>query len=195
MKKYLSILFILLAALVAVSFSGCMRVSVGGDSNGTEASAATSAPAVTPEVTESPADDMYVKFSTTALDGTTVTQDFFKDHKVNFVHFWATWCGPCVGELPELPALYEQYKDSVGFIAIVDPEGAETAQQVLDDSKVTFLCVNNFPELETIFGVIEYVPCTILVDDLGKPISEQIVGAVGIGEYTKQLDAALKASE
>lgn len=196
MKKFRTLL--LLLAAVVFAFSGCARVTFNPDTTAPEptiepttepTAEQTAAPA------ETPAADMAVYFSTTALDGTTVTQDFFKDHKVNFVHYWATWCGPCTGELPEMPELYEKYKDKVGFIAVVDPEGIETAQQILADSKVTFLNVNSFPEIANIFGAIEYVPCTILVNDRGVPMTEQIVGAVGIEKYSVYIDDALAKAE
>jgi thiol-disulfide isomerase/thioredoxin len=203
MKKLRSTLLLLLAAIVLV-FSGCLRVTVGGNPSETPGQKSlepstepTIAPTVEPSIapTEAPSTDMAVYFSTTALDGTTVTQDIFKEHKVNFVHYWATWCGPCTGELPELPELYEKYKDRVGFIAIVDSQGIESAQQILNDSKVTFLNVNYFPEITNIFGAIEYVPCTIIVNDRGEPMTEQIIGAVGIEKYAVYLDDALLKAE
>ena len=40
--------------------------------------------------------------------------------KVLFVNIWATWCGPCVIEMPSIEKLYEQFQDRVGFICISD---------------------------------------------------------------------------
>lgn len=42
----------------------------------------------------------------------------FKDTKgkVVFVNFWATWCPPCIAEMPSLQALYNDYKDKVVFV-------------------------------------------------------------------------------
>lgn len=37
--------------------------------------------------------------------------DEFKD-KVIFINFWATWCGPCIGEMPELQKFYDKFKDN-----------------------------------------------------------------------------------
>jgi thiol-disulfide isomerase/thioredoxin len=187
MSKFRNTLFSLLAAAVLI-FSGCFHVSFNTGTTTTETT-----PELSAEPTEAPSAKA-VHFSTTALDGTPVTQDFFKDHKVNFVHYWATWCGPCVGELPSFPELYEKYKDRVGFMAVVDQDGAESAQKILDDSKVTFLNVGFFPEVTDIFGTIQYVPCTILVDDSGAPLTDQIVGAVGVDEYSRRLDEALAAA-
>lgn len=36
--------------------------------------------------------------------------------KVVFVNFWATWCPPCIAEMPGLKKLYDDYKDSVSFV-------------------------------------------------------------------------------
>ena len=41
----------------------------------------------------------------------------FKD-KVLFVNIWATWCGPCVLEMPSIEKLYEQFRDRIVFICV-----------------------------------------------------------------------------
>lgn len=50
------------------------------------------------------------------LDGTKTTLDEFKG-KVVLINFWATWCSPCVDELPALERLYNRLKDR-GFIVV-----------------------------------------------------------------------------
>ncbi|MCI0661423.1 MAG: TlpA family protein disulfide reductase [Acidobacteria bacterium] len=46
------------------------------------------------------------------LDGTsTRLQDLIGNNKVVLINFWATWCGPCRKEIPELVALQNEYKD------------------------------------------------------------------------------------
>lgn len=67
------------------------------------------------------------EFTTQDLDGNTVTQDIFKEHKLTLVNAMGTWCSPCVQELPELQKLYENMKDKgVGVISIVtDTLGAD----------------------------------------------------------------------
>lgn len=51
--------------------------------------------------------------------------------KVVFVNFWATWCPPCVAELPDLQELYNDYKDEVDFYFVTN-ESTERVSQFLN---------------------------------------------------------------
>jgi len=44
------------------------------------------------------------------------------DGKVVFVSFWATWCPPCVAEMPSVKALYDDYKDNVVFLLVTNED-------------------------------------------------------------------------
>ena len=39
-------------------------------------------------------------------------------NKVVFINFWATWCPPCIAEMPSIQKLYDDYKDKVTFVFI-----------------------------------------------------------------------------
>ncbi|RJP32133.1 MAG: hypothetical protein C4527_06555 [Candidatus Omnitrophota bacterium] len=58
-----------------------------------------------------------------------------------FVNFWATWCEPCVEEMPHIVELYEQFKEQVDFIAISVDGFTGTADQVpakMEQLKMSF---------------------------------------------------------
>ena len=59
----------------------------------------------------------------------TLSENFGKPIVVNF---WATWCGPCVSELPYFNDLYEEYKDDVTFMMVNMTDGY---QEKLEDVK------------------------------------------------------------
>ncbi len=54
----------------------------------------------------------------------------FEPGKVYVVEFWATWCGPCVSNMPHLATLQSKYQDEVRFIGVTD-EDNETVQGFL----------------------------------------------------------------
>ena len=59
--------------------------------------------------------------------GASITLDEFKD-EVIFLNFWATWCGPCIAELPEIQKLYDAYGDKVKFILLTNESPADVNQ-------------------------------------------------------------------
>jgi thiol-disulfide isomerase/thioredoxin len=55
---------------------------------------------------------------TSAIDGSTVSMKGLRG-KVVVIDFWATWCGPCVAEMPKMKELYSKYRDKgVEFIGV-----------------------------------------------------------------------------
>lgn len=59
--------------------------------------------------------------------------------KVVVIDFWATWCGPCVGEIPEMKRLYEKYKpQGVEFIGISLDQKTQTLRNYCKTNEVTW---------------------------------------------------------
>lgn len=89
--------------------------------------------------------------------------------KVIFLNFWATWCPPCLAEMPSVNKLYEKYKNDreVVFI-LVDADSDFTKSQAYMDRKKYALPVyafaSNLPE--TIFK--GNLPTTIVFDKKGR---------------------------
>ena len=68
---------------------------------------------------------------TEAISGTDISMKGLKG-KVVVVDFWATWCGPCVAEMPKMKTLYAEYKDKgVEFIGVSldQKEGGSTSSR------------------------------------------------------------------
>jgi len=77
------------------------------------------------------------------LNGNTVTMDSFKG-KVVFLDFWASWCGPCKEELPELELLYKKYaKDGFEVIGVSVDKSESNAAEFLKKRPVSFTILTN----------------------------------------------------
>lgn len=76
------------------------------------------------ETTDTPAD-----FNLTLMseDGKTVSLSEFKD-QVIFMNMWATWCPPCIAEMPNINKLYNEMGNDVAFIMVSLDEDFETAK-------------------------------------------------------------------
>ena len=69
--------------------------------------------------------------------------------KVVFVNLWATWCPPCIAELPSMEKLYKDYGDRVAFLFVSNEQQAKVTK-FLDGRDMTiphFKPVTNNPEL------------------------------------------------
>lgn len=63
-------------------------------------------------------------------NGKRISLENFKG-QVIFLNFWATWCPPCVAEMPDLQGLYDKYKDKVAFFFISNETSDVTKQFML----------------------------------------------------------------
>jgi thiol-disulfide isomerase/thioredoxin len=135
-------------------------------------------------------------FSARDLYGKEVTEKSLGKKELFFVHYWATWCGPCIREMPDLAAIVNKYGSRVGFIALLDDYNANrpAAIQITERSGVSFTMVDaNHSDFRNLLRLVRsgYVPTTVLIGESGKIIGEQIIGAYGKG-YSAFIDEALK---
>lgn len=63
------------------------------------------------------------------LDGKEVNLASFQN-EVIFLNFWATWCPPCVAEMPSIQKLYDDYEDKVAFLLVTNEE-AQTVSRFM----------------------------------------------------------------
>lgn len=127
----------------------------------------------------------------TDADGKPATLASFKGQKV-VVNFWASWCGPCVQEMPELVALSHEYRQKgIRFIGI----GVDSGQNVknfLQKVKVDYpVFVSGYAgaDLARNFGnTAGALPFTVVIDEHGK-IRETKLGQIQPAELKKTLDA------
>jgi thiol-disulfide isomerase/thioredoxin len=84
--------------------------------------------------------------------------------KVVLLNFWATWCAPCLAEIPEFVKFYEEKKDS-GFVivGVLTEDSGENMRAFASEKKMTYPLVLMKPELEDAYGPIFGLPTTIVI--------------------------------
>lgn len=132
----------------------------------------TAAPAATATGTEIGA--VMPEYSAMWLDGSKF--DLVSKRKsVVLLNLWATWCGPCRYEIPELQSLHAKYQPK-GFEVIgvsVDEGGVEAVQQFVDEQKMTYPVALD-PEGK-LAGILQtsVLPTSVLLDRNGRIVWKQ----------------------
>jgi thiol-disulfide isomerase/thioredoxin len=103
-------------------------------------------------------------FSIRLPDGSMfVLSEALDQYKAVYVNFWATWCGPCMGEFPHIQKAYEQYSDDVYFLAISTTDSNSTCAATKSDRGWTFaMCADN--GITSHFDLSAGIPQTYVID-------------------------------
>ena len=141
----------------------------------------------------------FPKFSTENLNGDIVTNEIFWKNDVTMINFWATWCPPCVAEMPDLAKLdgiLGDMDESVGLIGILidaDGRGAiQQAEKILNNAKANFPQLRPNGEMRGLLGAISAIPTSIFVDPSGNIVGPTMVGANSAEGYLAGFRDALK---
>lgn len=123
-------------------------------------------------------------FTATDLEGNTVTESIFADKDLTVLNIWGTFCGPCVGEMPELGEWAKEMPDNVQMVGLIidingeeDTEHRDLAVDIASKAGAEFtqLIANQdfVPVLKDVLGV----PTTMFIDKDGNIAGEPILGA------------------
>ena len=125
---------------------------------------------------------------TDLVTGRTMKLSDLRDKPV-YLNFWATWCPPCVKELPHIQSKYEQYKDRIHFLAIsVDSEQEAPAQFISSKGYTFTVGYGNEREISRAYN-IEAIPASYIIGTDGT-IKAQIVGSMDEADLERFLQNA-----
>lgn len=119
--------------------------------------------------------DAPLRFTLKDTNGVDVNLATFKG-KVILVNFWATWCGPCRAEVPDLVELQTEHRDDLVVLGIlVQDAWDEDVQAFAAEFKVNYplLDASRRTDVEEAFGPMWGLPTTFIVDRAGKIVKKQ----------------------
>jgi len=93
------------------------------------------------------------------------------------VNYWATWCPPCIIEMPELQAFHDRHAAADDAIVLgINTEliGKQQLQQFLDDYFISYPIFVSRPTQQSELGLIPGLPTTFLVTPQGKVVARQV---------------------
>ncbi|RVU54581.1 TlpA family protein disulfide reductase [Anaerosphaera multitolerans] len=141
-----------------------------------------------------------IDLNASSIDGEIITNDIFKNSKVTMVNFWATFCGPCIREMPDLAELHNEYnEEDFQIIGIIGDtfEGSDNnmakAKTLIAENNVSFTNIipNNDLYSNYIDGKIQGFPTTIFIDSQGNLIGNIIVGSNDKENWKSIIDETL----
>ena len=103
-------------------------------------------------------------------DGKVISFDSFRDDVV-FLNFWATWCPPCIAELPEIESLYNKFGKDVVFLLVTneDPDKVKAFMQKHDYDLPVYYSTAPPP---IIFSG-RAIPSTFIISDDGRIVTKK----------------------
>jgi thiol-disulfide isomerase/thioredoxin len=117
--------------------------------------------------------DLAPDFKLNALDGKFLTLASLQG-KVIFLNFWATWCGPCRAEIPDLIALQNRYKGRLQIIGLdVDDEEADI-QKYAEEMGINYPVVMTSNDLRIQYGGIPALPTSFVLDTQGRVVQKHV---------------------
>lgn len=128
------------------------------------------------------------QFTGQNLQGESVDQEILQGHKLTMVNVWATFCTPCINEMPDLGELSQEYSDKgfqiIGMVSdamasdgSIDQDQVALAQEIVDSTSANYTHIIPGQDLYGLLYQITSVPTTFFVDENGNQVGNAYLGA------------------
>ena len=114
-----------------------------------------------------------VDFTLQDLDGKSVSLSDFRGKWV-VVNYWATWCPPCLEEIPDLVDLYEENRDTIVVLGIAFEEvNQEYLREFVDSHMISYPIMHTEPIPVTELGPVLGLPTSYIISPAGERVARQ----------------------
>lgn len=192
MRKFLALISIVVIAACAKQETSTPKAPPSRGYGQTPAQTQTTPTATTPAAQTADVGQAMPAYTTAFLDGKKFDMAAERGNVV-FLNLWATWCGPCRYEIPELQAMHQKYA-SRGFKVVgisLDDTGVDGVKQFVSQHSMTYpIAYDPDGKIATIFQS-SVLPTSVIVDRAGQIVWKKF-GAVSSEDPTLK-DALAKA--
>ena len=110
-----------------------------------------------------------LNFTLKDMHGEDVALSSYKG-KVIILNFWATWCGPCKAEIPDLVRLQDQYRDDLVVLGFSVDDTPEKMKPYAEEYKINYplLVGNGREDVQDAYGPLWGIPVSVIIDREGK---------------------------
>lgn len=147
--------------------------------------------------------EVILSFEANTIEGEAFTSEKFAQSKLTMLNVWATYCNPCLAEMPDLAEMADSYDSSnlqiVGIISDITEDtqdGITTAEELIAETGA-----GNYPHLllndslyNNLVGGISSVPTTFFVNQKGEVLG-YVVGANSKETWEEIIDGLLEEME
>ncbi|MGC1621156.1 MAG: TlpA disulfide reductase family protein [Candidatus Acidiferrum sp.] len=130
------------------------------------------------------------EFKLTSLDGKPIALENLRG-KVVFLNFWATWCGPCRAEIPDLVELQNEFKDRLQIIGLdVDDDDVAEVEKYAKETGINYPVAMATDAIRDAYGGIPALPTSFVLDTEGRVVQKH-TGLLDPSLYDSEIRALL----
>lgn len=171
---------LLLIGLVASALVACNQQK-DSTSASSDTSTATAVDTINVDTMSNDTENALTDFTMPDTEGNPVSIiDEIAKHKLTIIDFWASWCGPCRAEMPNLVRIYAQHKASgLGIIGVSLDKEHDSWVNAIENDNITWLQLSDLQGWDNAAARlynVNSIPHTIIADQRGNILAEGLRG-------------------